>query len=117
MNAALLALVVDDSDDQAELLRRYLERAGCRVVVASTAEQALLQLDDIRPDLAAIDLLLPGISGTDLAARLRETHPECLLVITSVLDSSRYPEADAVLPKPFTGAQVAHIVEQAAHRG
>jgi CheY-like chemotaxis protein len=117
MNDQLLALVVDDSDDQAELLRRYLERAGCRVVIASTAEQALLQLGELRPDIAVIDLVLPGISGEDLAGRVRETHPECLLVITSVLDSSRYPEADAVLPKPFTGAQLAQIVEQAAERG
>jgi DNA-binding response OmpR family regulator len=117
MNATPLALVVDDSDDQAELLRRYLEREGCRVVTASTAEQALLLLDDIRPTLAIVDLVLPGISGEELASRLRETHPECLLVISSVLDASRYPEADAVLPKPFTGAQVARVAEQAAGRG
>lgn len=117
MSTDLLALVVDDSDDQAELLRHYLERAGCRVQVAATAEQALLLLGDIRPDIAVIDLVLPGISGQELAGRLRQTHPECLLVISSVLDSSRYPEADAVLPKPFTGAQLAQIVEQAALRG
>lgn len=116
MTAPLLALVVDDSDDQAELLRRYLERAGCRVVTASTAEQALVLLADIRPDIAVIDLLLPGISGEELASRLRKTHPECLLAITSVLDTSAYPEADAVLPKPFTGAQLARIAEQAAAR-
>ena len=117
MSTDPLALVVDDSDDQSELLRRYLERAGCRVVTASTAEQALLLLDDIRPALAVVDLVLPGISGEELAARLRETHPECLLVISSVLDASRYPEADAVLPKPFTGAQVARVAQQAADRG
>lgn len=117
MNESPLALVVDDSDDQAELLRRYLERAGCRVVTAATAEQALLLLDDIRPALAVVDLVLPGISGEELATRLRRTHPECLLVISSVLDSSRYPEADAVLPKPFTGAQVARVAEQATGRG
>ena len=113
MSAELLALVVDDSDDQSELLRRYLERAGCHVVTTATAEQALVLLDEISPDLAVVDLVLPGISGEELAARLRQTHPDCLLVITSVLDSSRYPAADAVLPKPFTGAQLADIAEQA----
>lgn len=114
MSAQPVALVVDDSDDQAELLRRYLERAGCRVVTTSTAEDALARLDDIRPDLAIIDLLLPGISGEEFAERLRESHPEILLVISSVLDASRYPEADAVLPKPFTGAQVTAIAERVA---
>ncbi|PZQ89087.1 MAG: response regulator [Leifsonia xyli] len=108
-----LALVVDDSDDQAELLRRYLERAGCRVVTASTAERALEELVDIRPDLAIIDLMLPGMSGEELSVRLRDEHPDCVLAITSVLDASRYPEADAVLPKPFTGAQVAALAARA----
>ncbi|AYF97954.1 response regulator transcription factor [Protaetiibacter intestinalis] len=113
MSDGLLALVVDDSDDQAELLRRYLERAGCRVVTASSAERALELLDGLDPALAVIDLVLPGISGEELAGRLRESHPGCLLAITSVLDASRYPEADAVLPKPFTGAQLARVAEQA----
>ncbi|MGN6273799.1 MAG: response regulator [Protaetiibacter sp.] len=89
MSDPMLALVVEDSDDQAELLR---ER---------------------RPDIAVVDLVLPGMTGEELAARIRTTQPECLLVITSVHDSSRYPEADAVLPKPFTGAQLAAIVERA----
>ncbi len=117
MSEGMLALVVDDSDDQSELLRRYLEREGCRVVAASTAEQALTLLDGIRPDLAIVDLLLPGISGAELAGRVRMTHPDCLLAISSVLDAASYPEADAVLPKPFTGAQLAAVVEQAARRG
>lgn len=116
MNGPLLALVVDDSEDQRGLLQHYLEREGCRVVTAASAEEALTLLDQVDPELAVIDLLLPGISGKDLASRLRETHPECLLAITSVLDASRYPEADARLPKPFTGAQVAQFVGRARAR-
>ena len=55
----------------------------------------------------------PWVSIEEVAAHLRATQPECLLAITSVHDASGYPEADAVLPKPFTGAQVAAIVERA----
>ena len=113
MTEPILALVVDDSDDQVQLLRRYLERSGCEVVTASTGERAIEVLREAHPDLAVVDLVLPGITGADLAARIRTTHPECLLVITSVHDTARYPEADAVLPKPFTGAQVAAVVERA----
>lgn len=115
-DAPLIALVVDDADDQAELLRRYLARAGCDVVTTASGEQALDALDRIDPDLAIVDLVLPGISGHEFAARLRDSHPGCLLAITSVHDASRYPEADAVLPKPFTGRQLEAIVEQAAAR-
>ena len=113
MSEPLLALVVDDSDDQAGLLGRYLQRSGCEVVSASTGERALELLREIHPDISIVDLVLPGIPGAQVAAHLRATHPECLLVITSVHDASGYPEADAVLPKPFTGAQVAAIVERA----
>jgi CheY-like chemotaxis protein len=113
MTDLVRALVVDDSDDQLGLLRRYLERAGCEVVSASTGERALELLRELRPDIAVVDLVLPGIPGEEVAAHLRARHPECLLVITSVHDASRYPEADAVLPKPFTRAQLTAIVERA----
>ncbi|HEY0259766.1 MAG TPA: response regulator [Lacisediminihabitans sp.] len=106
MSANPLALVVEDSDDQARLLRHYLERDGFDVVVAASAEEALALLPRVSPMLAIVDLLLPGMSGTEFAARLRTDRPGCILAISSVLDVSRYPTADDVLPKPFTGAQL-----------
>ncbi|MCS0499991.1 response regulator transcription factor [Protaetiibacter mangrovi] len=113
MSGLPVALVVEDSDDQAGLLRRYLERSGCDVVVAASGEKALELLETVSPVLAIVDLILPGISGEEFAEHLRRTHPDCLLAITSVHDATRYPEADAVLPKPFTGAQVAAVAERA----
>src|SRR5690606_17400806 len=88
MSDPLLALVVDDSDDQVGLLRRYLQRSGCEVASASTGERALELLHDLRPDISIVDLVLPGISGAEVAAHLRATQPECLLAITSVHDAS-----------------------------
>lgn len=103
-------LVVDDSDDQRALLSRYFERAGCVVAVAATAEDAILAYSRTPPDLAVIDLILPGMNGWDLTARLRAERPGCVIVITSVLDAADFPVADAVLPKPFTGAQVRRVL-------
>lgn len=112
MSAEPLALVVDDSPEQADLLRRFLERAGCRVVTACSAEQAAAVLEDDsvdEPALAVVDLVLPGRSGREFAEELRASHPACVLAITSVLDAAEYPDADAVLPKPFTGEQVREL--------
>jgi CheY-like chemotaxis protein len=103
-------LVVDDSEDQRTLLSRYFERAGCDVVAVGSAEEAILAYSRQTPDLAVIDLVLPGITGWDLAARLKADRPECAIAITSVLDANDYPEAQAVLPKPFTGAQVRRVL-------
>jgi CheY-like chemotaxis protein len=117
MNATLetrtkvTVLVVDDSDDQRGLLTRYFERAGCAVVAVGSAEDAIVAYSDATPDLAVIDLVLPGINGWELAARLKSERPSCTIAISSVLDTTDYPaDAEAVLPKPFTGAQVRRVL-------
>lgn len=103
-------LVVDDSEDQAELLRRYLEKAGCTVTTASNAEEAIASYRGETPDLAIIDLVLPGMDGWQLISQLRSDRPECAIAVTSVLDAMDFPAADAILPKPFTGAQVRQVL-------
>jgi len=114
MSAGPLALVVEDSDDQTDLLRLHLERAGFDVIAAPSAERALEICHEVRPALAIVDLILPGISGQELAGVLRESFPECLLVISSVLHYSTYPEADAILPKPISGARLRSIAKRVA---
>ncbi len=106
-------LVVEDSEDQAGLLRRYFERAGCAVTVTPTAEEAIVLYRARSPHLAVIDLQLPGMDGWELARRLRAELPEVAIVITSVLDESEFPKAHATLPKPFTGDQVRRALANA----
>jgi CheY-like chemotaxis protein len=109
----LRALVVEDSEDQAALLARHLSRAGCEVTVVGTAEDAILAYAVDEPDVAVVDLQLPGMDGWQLIARLRDDLPRCVVVVTSVLDPSDFPEADAVLPKPFSSAQVRRVLADA----
>jgi len=103
-------LIVDDSDDQRHLLRRYFERAGCDVRDAPNAEVAIEAYGVITPDLAVIDLILPGMDGWALAIRLGADNPECVIAITSVLDAEDYPDGHASLPKPVTGAHVRQML-------
>ncbi|GAA2932023.1 hypothetical protein GCM10010458_13640 [Microbacterium luteolum] len=112
MSGRPLALVVEDTVDQAALLRRYLDREGFDAFIALDAESAIAAFDEIDPVLAVIDLLLPGISGQECARRVQERFPECFLVISSVLDAADYPPADAALPKPITGADLRAIVDR-----
>ncbi|MDO9396082.1 MAG: response regulator [Herbiconiux sp.] len=101
------ALVVDDSDDQADLLRVHLERLGYDVVVVGTAEAAIVSYRELEPAVAIIDLLLPGIDGWQLVRTMKQEVPHCVLVVTSVLGLEEFPIVDGVLPKPFTAADVA----------
>lgn len=103
-------LVVEDSEDQAGLLRRYFEKAGCDVTVVESAEDAISAYALQHHDLAVIDLQLPGMDGWQLATKLKSERPACAIAITSVLDASDFPIADAALPKPFTAAQVRQVL-------
>lgn len=106
MTGRPLALVVEDSADQMDLLQRYLDREGFDVFAAIDAESAIDAFADIRPAVAVIDLLLPGIPGEECARLVRERYPDCFLIVSSVLDSADYPDADAALPKPIVGADL-----------
>ncbi len=99
-------LIVDDSEDQLFLLRRYFERAGCEVVGAMSAEDALFAWTEGAPDLTVIDLYLPGMDGWQLAARLADEKPGCAIAITSVLGAEHYPAEHGALPKPVSSEHV-----------
>lgn len=103
-------LVVEDSADQADLLRANFERSGCTVTLVSTGEDALASCAEARPDIMVIDLVLPGMQGSELTSLVRERYPQTAIVITSVLDTARFPIADGVLPKPFTKAHVRRVL-------
>lgn len=109
-------LVVEDSADQAGLLREYFERAGCSVTTVVNAEDAIAAYLESVPDLAVIDLVLPGMDGWQLIRRIKADLPDCAVAVTSVLDASDFPEAEAILPKPFTGAQVRQVLSSTVPR-
>lgn len=64
-------LVVDDNQDAAELIAEALTDLGHTAEVAPDGEQALTMTATFAPEVALIDLGLPGISGLELARRLR----------------------------------------------
>lgn len=99
-------LIVDDSEDQANLLRRHFEHAGCVVVISSTAEQALGVYTAVQPDMTVVDLMLPGMTGWELNELLTTEHPGSPIAISSVLGAESYPRANASLPKPVSRASV-----------
>jgi two-component system phosphate regulon response regulator PhoB len=65
-------LVVDDERDIVELLRYNLSQAGFRVLTAAEGRQALETARRDKPDLVVLDLMLPGVPGTEVARLLRQ---------------------------------------------
>ncbi len=103
------ALVVEDDPDVLALLGSHLRRLGCTVTLVATGEGALSSLATSPPDLAVIDILLPGIDGRQLVDAMRSdpATSTCLVVATSVLEPEDIGRpCDAILPKPFARRDV-----------
>lgn len=108
-----LALVVEDDVPLLEMAVQILVRAGYEVVSAETAEQAEdLAAASERPfDLLFTDVVLPGRSGIELAARLLERQPGLpVLIATGQWDPAVRRAVESaghqVLRKPYTSTQV-----------
>ena len=69
----LSVLVVDDNVDSTTTLRVLLEMGGHRVATANEGGEALKLAEAVRPDVALLDLGLPGMNGFELARRIRAT--------------------------------------------
>ncbi len=68
---ALSILVVEDNQDAAELMAAILEFEGCLVQVASDGVSAIAAAQKSVPDAILLDIGLPGMSGYELAQKLR----------------------------------------------
>jgi CheY-like chemotaxis protein len=109
-------LIVDDNHDSAELLAMVLERQGHETRVAHDAQQAIALALQFRPNLAFLDIGLPGMDGYGLLDVLRNA-PElagCKFVaVTGYDDVTRVPGAhsfDGHLQKPVDLATLLELV-------
>jgi DNA-binding response OmpR family regulator len=64
-------LVIDDDPDMRSLLQRMLSQAGYEVLITESAEAAAQRVAERRPDLVIADINLPGASGVEFVAGLR----------------------------------------------
>jgi two-component system, cell cycle sensor histidine kinase and response regulator CckA len=111
-------LVVEDEPAIRELLQRLLSRAGYRLLVASSGEEALRVAkehgDDL--DLLLTDVVMPGISGRVLADRLCRERPALHVLFisgyseTTVLSARELGPGRRLLPKPFAATELLDAV-------
>ena len=117
-------LVVEDDPGVQSLMRRLLERQGYRVLVASNGVQALEQVDEECVSIALVitDVVMPEMSGGELAAHLAEAHPDLAVMFVSgytedVMVRRGLLDAGATLVhKPFTAASLAVAVREVLDR-
>ncbi len=119
----LNVLVVEDNVDVAEFAVSALRELGCGVHLARNGSEALAELEENHARYHAVfsDVVMPGISGLELAKTLRETYPDLHVVLTSGYSELLARETDhgfALLRKPYTLGDLAAAIRpptRAAH--
>ncbi len=112
-------LVVDNEPQNLELVEAILAPAGYEVLLASNGEEALALTNEKQPDLIILDLMMPGLSGFEVCARVK-MHPQTggvpVLFVTALSQSGDKERAlaaggDEFLMKPFQRAELLARVE------
>ncbi len=106
-------LVVEDEPVTAEVVSRYLERAGYETVIERDGLSALARAADWRPDLVVLDIMLPRLNGLEVLRRLRAGEGSRVAVILlSAINEEKdrirglQLGADDYLGKPFSAAEL-----------
>ncbi|MVP00079.1 response regulator transcription factor [Paenibacillus lutrae] len=121
MEQKLHILVVDDEERIRRLLRMYLEKEGYGIEEAEDGETALALATERDFDLILLDLMLPGIDGTEVCARLRQVKSTPVIMLTAKGEETNRVHgfevgADDYVVKPFSPREVIYRVKAILRR-
>ena len=109
MDRAPVVLAVDDQEINLELLAAYLSGTGCELVLARDGRRALQLIDERRPDLVLLDVVMPGLDGFEVCRRVKSDPSNRLLPVVLVTSLNTVEDrvralqvgADDFLAKPI----------------
>lgn len=121
MASELVALVVDDDEDQNVIFAAALERAGYLVRAARNGFEARQIMSEIVPDIVILDMHMPGLSGDVILKEMRnDPRLKDVRVIVATSDSSFVAslqfQAELVLLKPIGFSQLSQLASRFAQR-
>lgn len=113
-------VVADDEADIRRLIVFTLKRRGYAVLEASAGDDALVMIRAERPDLAVLDVMMPGLSGLEVAAALATEPATATIPIVMLSAKGQAAEvqaglasgARAYLVKPFSTQELAERVAE-----
>jgi CheY-like chemotaxis protein len=111
-------LVVEDEVGVRSLARRILEAAGYEVLVAADGQEALALFERTAVDLVITDVVMPGLSGSQVVSRMRMVHPGLPAIFTSGYTErpGALPPGAPFLSKPFSGRDLLTLVGETLDR-
>jgi two-component system response regulator VicR len=115
-------LVVDDNEDNAHIIRDYLEARGYPISVAYNGDEAMVLFEKERPQLVLLDVMMPGRDGWDVCRAMKDSEigrDVRVIMVTALQDWTDKRQAietgaDDFVEKPFELAKLAMVVERNA---
>jgi DNA-binding response OmpR family regulator len=114
-------LIIEDDTDAADVLSAYLRRENYEVSVAGDGLSGLDMNQQLRPDLILLDVMLPGLNGTEVLAAIRRKSTTPVIMVTAMGDAPdkigalRYGADDYVV-KPYNPGEVVARVQAVLRR-
>jgi two-component system response regulator RegX3 len=115
-------LVVEDEESYSDALAYMLGKEGFDVAVAATGPDGLRELERAGADIVLLDLMLPGLSGTEVFRRIRQTSAVPVIMVTakdSEVDKVVGLElgADDYVTKPYSPRELVARIRAVLRRG
>ena len=117
-----VVLIVEDEESYREALSFMLTKEGFEVVLAADGEEGLAQFERHGADIVLLDLMMPGLSGTEVCRRLRQRSTVPIIMVTArdaEIDKIVGLElgADDYVTKPFSHRELLARVRAVLRRG
>ena len=114
-------LIVDDDNNIAELISLYLNKECFTTCISGDGEDALRQVDEFKPDLILLDLMLPGIDGYEVCRQVRKNSQIPIIMLSAkgeTFDKVLGLElgADDYMVKPFDSKELVARVKAVLRR-
>ena len=116
-----VVVCIEDEQDVTELIRIIVQRQGFEFKAESTGEKGLQTVQQTKPDLVLLDLMMPGLDGWTVYDRLKadpETAHIPIIVVTARayydprVAQMRTANADNLVTKPFGPAQLIETIDR-----
>ena len=115
-------LVVEDEESYSDALAYMLRKEGFEVGLAATGPEALIEFDRAGADIVLLDLMLPGLPGTEVCRRIRQTSNVPVIMVSAKDDEvdkvvGLELGADDYITKPYSPRELVARIRAVLRRG
>lgn len=113
-----IALIIDDSDINREILSFYLQEEGFETFFAINGREGIEKFRSLKPSITFLDIVMPKISGLDALTEIKTIDSNAIVIMVSSyvskpnIQKAKENGADWFLMKPFTKEKLMEVISR-----